>query len=206
MRGSSRSAGPGRPRDAGIDAAILAAAQRHLASFGYDGMSVSAVAAEAGTTRQAVYRRFPTKADLATAAIAALATAQQRPASADPYVDLVAELDAFAEGITRPHGLALAGTMLQAPDDDELVELYRLRLVDPRRRRLAAILTRAQQAGFVDHDADIELAVSLATGSWYALGLAGKAPPVDWSARVAELVWRSLGGARRRRPVTRDGA
>ena len=45
---------------------LLAPVAAHAEEFnGYDAMSVVAVAADAGTTRQAVYRRWPTKADLA---------------------------------------------------------------------------------------------------------------------------------------------
>lgn len=192
-----RGSGPGRPRDAAIDAAILAAAQRHLANTGYEAMSLSAVAAEAGTTRQALYRRFPTKADLATAAVAALSAAVKRPATEDPFADLVAELRGFVDAMIGPTGLAMVGAMLQGTTEPELVELYRGRLVRPRVARLAAILERAQGSGHLDHDADVDLATTFLTGSWYALGLQGTCPPPDWAARTAALAWRSLGGARR---------
>ncbi len=41
-------------------------------------MSVAAVAEEAGTTRQAVYRRWPSKAELGAAAMAAFADLADR--------------------------------------------------------------------------------------------------------------------------------
>ena len=92
---SSTEPSRGRPRDPSIDVAVLAAARRHLATHGYDAMSIAAVAEEAGTTRQALYRRWTNKADLATSAIADMSTAAARPATADPYRDLVVELAAF---------------------------------------------------------------------------------------------------------------
>src|SRR5262249_56124024 len=49
----------GRARDPGIDTRVLAVAHRHLSALGYEAMSVAAVAQEAGTTRQALYRRWP---------------------------------------------------------------------------------------------------------------------------------------------------
>ena len=82
--------GAGRPRDPDIDIAVLTSVRNLLASHGYEAMSVVAVAEEAGTTRQAIYRRWPTKADLATAAVAGLSQAAARPDTDDPYVDLVA--------------------------------------------------------------------------------------------------------------------
>jgi len=186
--------GPGRPRDPDIDRAVLAAAQRHLATYGYDAMSVVAVAEEAGTTRQALYRRWPTKADLATAAIAGMSRADERAVTDDPYADLVAELAAFHAGVTRPNGISMVGSMLQEATDDRLRALYRERIVSPRRTRLRRILARAVAAGLAEPDADLDYAVAACTGTLYALQLAGLAVPRTWPARTASLVWRSIGG------------
>lgn len=137
-----------RPRDTSIDEAVLAAARRQLAAHGWEGLSVTAVAVEADTSRPAIYRRWTTKADLATAAVAAISDAHLRPATDDPYSDLVRELEAFRRGIDRPHGVALAATMLQEGTDRDLVRLYRDRIVTPRRRRLRETLERALGPAF----------------------------------------------------------
>jgi AcrR family transcriptional regulator len=189
----TRRADPGRPRDPSIDERVLEIARRQLAEHGYEGLSLTAVADEAGTTRPALYRRWPGKAELATAAIAALSTADARVPTDDPYADLVAELAAFRRGVTRPDGLSLVGTMLQRSTDPELLRLYRERLVLPRRARLRVILERAVAAGLLP-GGDLELAVASLTGSFYALALAGPVPP-RWPARAAAHAWRALGGA-----------
>lgn len=186
--------GPGRPRDAELDDVILRTAQSHLARDGYAAMSVSAIAADAGTTRQALYRRWPTKADLATAAIAALRRPAPPGAERDPFDGLVAELTDFARGVARPDGLPMVGTMLLGSVDPELLRLYRQRVVAPRRSRLRAILTAARDAGLLDADADIDTAVPMLTGSFYATALAGGPPGPDWPRRTAAVVWRALGG------------
>jgi AcrR family transcriptional regulator len=188
-------ASSGRPRDPDIDAAVLAAARRQLATHGYDGMSLVAVAEEAGTTRQALYRRWPTKADLATAAIASMSRAAERPDTDDPYADLVAELAAFHTGVTRPNGISMVGSMLQDATDPHLKSLYRERLVAPRRARLRHILERAAAAGLIDAEADIDHAVAACTGILYALHLTGRRISKDWPTRTAEFVWRGVGGA-----------
>jgi AcrR family transcriptional regulator len=185
----------GRPRDPDIDQAVIAVAQRHLADRGYDAMSLAAVAEEAGTTRQALYRRWPGKADLATAAIAAMSEAAARPETDDPFVDLVAELTAFHRGVSRPNGVSMVGTMLQDSVDPELRRLYRERLVAPRRARLRRILERAVAAGLVDPSADLEYAVAACTGTRYALHLASGRVDAAWPDRTARLVWRAVGGA-----------
>jgi AcrR family transcriptional regulator len=186
--------GPGRPRSSALDERILEVARHHLARHGYEGMSLVVVAEEAGTTRQTLYRRWPTKADLATAAIAAMARAAERPATGDPFVDLVRELEAFREGVSRPDGLSMVGTMLVDATDPQLVQLYRERIVLPRRARVRAILERARHAGRLDADADLEIGVAMLTGSWYARALAGDPVPRRWAERAAALAWRALGG------------
>jgi AcrR family transcriptional regulator len=185
---------PGRPRDPDIDTAVLDVTRRHLAAHGYDAMSVVAVADDAGTTRQAVYRRWPTKADLATAAIASMSQAASRPDTDDPYRDLVAELTAFRQGVTRPNGIGMVGTMLQESVDPELRELYVQRIVAPRRRRLRHIMQRAADMGQLDPDADLDYATAACTGILYSLHLGGTRTGKDWSRRTANLVWRAAGG------------
>lgn len=189
---SERSAG--RPRNAEIDQRVLAVARRHLARHGFEALSVAAVAHDAGTTRQAVYRRWPTKADLATAAVAAMSEAAERPATDDPFADLVRELEAYRRGIGRPDGVSMVGTMLLRSTDARLRALYRERIVVPRRARLRAILERARSSGLVAADADVDVVVAMLIGSWYATALAGEQHPDDWPRRVASLAWRALGG------------
>lgn len=188
----SRSAG--RPRDPDIDRAVLAAARSHLASHGYEAMSVVAVAEEAGTTRQALYRRWPSKADLATAAIASLSRADERPDTDDPFADLVVELTAYREGVSRPNGISMVGSMLQDATDPDLKALFRERIVAPRRARLRHILQRGVELGLLDPDADIDYAVAACTGTLYAMELAGQRIPSTWARRTAALVWRAAGG------------
>lgn len=193
----------GRARDPGIDSRVVAAAARQLAAYGYDGLTVAAVAEEAGTTRQAVYRRWPGKAELAAAALAAFADLAAGTESADPFGDLVAELSDFQQGVSRPGGMSLVGAMLQDGVENSVRARYQAQVIAPRRRRLRLIFERAQGLGLIDADADLEVALTLCTGSWYARALAGAAPPPDWPQRTAALVWRAVGGAAP--PASRPG-
>ncbi len=185
----------GRTRDTQIDVRVLAVAKRHLARHGYDGMSFAAIAQEAGTTRQALYRRWPTKADLAAAAVDSIDdSAAPADAPPDPLAALVAELTDFMAGVSRPGRLSLVGAMLHDTADPGVVERYRARVVAPRRARIMAVLRSAQELGQIDPDADLEVAVTMCTGSWYGRALVGDPPPPDWPQRAAALVWRAVGG------------
>jgi AcrR family transcriptional regulator len=160
-------------------------------------MSVAAVAEEAGTTRQALYRRWSGKAELSAAALAAFADQATEADSADPFADLVAELADFQGGVSRPGRLSLVGTMLQESVEADVRSRYRAQVVAPRRRRLRLILERAQRLGLIDADADLDVAVTMCTGSWYARALAGSRPPRNWPLRTAALLWRAVGGSPR---------
>lgn len=184
----------GRRRDASIDARILSAARRQLSTLGYEGMSLASVAEEAGTTRQALYRRWHDKETLAARA---LADADDRPdycASTDPRSDLEQELAVFQAVMAQPGQISLAGTMLQEATGVESRATYKRCVIGPRLARIRAILQHAQYLELIPNDADIELALTLPTGGWYERELAGLPAPDDWAHRTADLIWRALGG------------
>jgi AcrR family transcriptional regulator len=184
----------GRTRNPEIDVRILAVANQHLSRHGYEAMSLTAVAHEAHTTRQALYRRWPTKASLAAAALTASVDTPDTVTSEHPLTNLTAELANFERGVSRTGRLSLVGTMLQDSTAPEALTRYRDRVVAPRRNRIRAILDQARNLGLIDPDADLEVAVTMCTGSWYARALAGTPPPPNWPARTATLVWRAVGG------------
>lgn len=187
--------GAGRPRDAAIDDAVLDAALRQLARDGFSGLSLSAVAAEAGTSRPAIYRRWPDKESLVIDAIARLAGVAPPLAGEDPFEDLVAELEHFRHCITEAAALPLAGLMLGDGVNDALRDKYHDLVVAPRRARIRSCLQRGMDAGALDADADLTIAGTFLTGSWYALALARVPAPKDWARRTATLVWRACGPA-----------
>ena len=59
----------GRPRDPRIDDAVLRATVELLGKSGYADLSVDAIARRAGTSKPAIYRRWPSKAHLVHEAV-----------------------------------------------------------------------------------------------------------------------------------------
>jgi AcrR family transcriptional regulator len=184
----------GRPRDASIDDAVLEATLHRLARDGFAGLSLASVAAEAGTSRPAIYRRWPDKESLVVDAIARLAQVDPPDVGSSPFDDLVAELEHFRHCITEAAALPLAGLMLGDDVNETLRAEYHELIVVPRRTRIRACLQRAIDEGSLDPDADLLVAGTFLTGSWYAFALAGTTPPDDWAHRTATLVWRACGG------------
>jgi AcrR family transcriptional regulator len=184
----------GRRRDSSIDERVLGVAQRHLGERGFAALSLTAIADEAGTTRQAVYRRWPTKDLLVADAIRLSASAAAAvPPHADPRRDFEFELEALMSAEGPPDGMELAGAMLQSRTPDDARDCYRAHVLSPRRRRMLDILGRAQWLGLIDAEADLEAAVAAAIGAGYVARL-NRAIEADWPARMAALVWRGLGG------------
>ncbi len=183
----------GRPRCPNTDLEILKAALRQLATEGYSRMSVDAVAAEAGTTKPTIYRRWPTKADLAVAALAHLQSRAQPELTGDMEQDLWAVLRDFQTKLLRPNGMAMIGTLLvEERHTPELIDLFRQRIVQPRRKLLLKILAQARARDELAPDADPEVAVNMIVGSFYARYLTGDGIPHDWAKRVTATVLNGL--------------
>jgi AcrR family transcriptional regulator len=184
----------GRPRDTDIDDVVLDQTLHQLARDGFTGLSLASIAAAAGTSRPAIYRRWPNKEALVVDAIARLAAVDPPQLTGEPYADLVVELEHFRHCITVASSLPVAGLMLGDGVDHPLRERYRESVVAPRRTRILACLRAAIAAGELDASADLQIAATFLTGSWYAMALAGTTPPRDWAKRTAALVWRACGG------------
>lgn len=156
-----------------------------MARAGYARMSMDAIAAEAGVTKAAIYRRFDGKAAVATAALAYMRDRRPQQVTDDPRADLVEELRRFRMGVARPYGMAMIGTVLaEEAHVPELLERFRIDVVLPRRERLRSILVRAR----LRPGLGVEDAVNLLVGSYYAAYLAEGPPRRGWERRLAELV------------------
>ena len=190
----SNARGPGRPRSEHVDDAILAAARAELAAHGYARMSVDAVAARAGVSKPTIYLRHPTKADLATAAIASMRV-QPRPAPTDDLrADLIAHLRLLRSGLERPNGMAMLGTVLAEENDTpELLALFRERLVVPRRRELRRVLEAARDRGELRPEANIDAAVNALVGAFFARYLAGDSLGGRFVSTVVDTVLQGVG-------------
>lgn len=78
----------GRPRDPRIDAAVLRATVELLAEAGYARLLVSAIAERAGTSKPAIYRRWPSKAHLVHEAVFPIGAAIELPDTGSLTEDL----------------------------------------------------------------------------------------------------------------------
>ena len=181
---------PGRPRDTGLDTAILRAAVLQLAERGYAGMSMEGVAAAAGTTPPSLRRRFRDKLDLTMAAISAMRTEPLPRASDDPRADALAILENLRVNLARRNGMAILGTLLaEERRHPELLARFRQRIEDPASEGLRQALARGVRAGQLEPGLDPDTAVSLLVGSFYAQYLHSRRIPDDWAECVLRVIW-----------------
>ncbi|MGH3930752.1 MAG: TetR/AcrR family transcriptional regulator [Pseudonocardiaceae bacterium] len=191
----------GRPRSAGADRAILQATLTLLAEHGYAGMSIDAVAREAGVSKPTIYLRYPGgKSELATAALADLRNRNDITHTGDTRTDLIAELRRFQRGVERPFGMAMIGTVLaEEHHHPELLARFREHVVAPRRRLLRGVLEQARERGELVPGADLDRAVTMLVGSYYAGYLAGEEIPADWPEQTVDTLLPCLQRPRRAR-------
>ena len=193
MRMTKPSKAAGRPRSAEKDEAILKAALELLATQGYGRMTLDQVATAADVSKSTIHLRWKTKADLLTAALAAVRMVDAPPPSGDVRTDLVAILEDFAATVERVNGMALIGTCLaEEAHTPGLLALLRERTVLPRRALLRDALERAREAGQVGAEADLDAAVSALLGPFYADYMAGRTGRPNWAEQAVDLVLAAL--------------
>lgn len=156
-------------------------------------MSLDAVAEEAGVSKPTIYRRWSSKADLATAALGTIETSELVVATGSTVGDLTAALQNFSRSLLRPNGMSLIGTVLaEEAHTPELLAMFRERLVANRRAQLLGILRQAQRGGELRAGVSLDAAVNLLVGAHYARYLASSTIPPGFARELVEVVWKGL--------------
>ena len=183
----------GRPRDRETERRILEVTVRLLAEEGYSRMSIDGVAAAAGVSKPTIYRRWSGKADLATAAICTIRLAEPEVSTGSTVGDLTAALQNFSRSLLRPNGMALVGTVLaEEGHTPELLALFRELLVMARRAIIRGILERARRHRELRPGVDLDAAVSMLVGAFYARYLATSKVPSRVAQTVVATVWTGI--------------
>ena len=175
--------------DPEADRLILETAKRLLRERGYDRLTMDGVAREAGVARTTVYRRYGDKADLVSAAIDTLRDPSKRPHSGDARRDLIAHV----ENMRRNFDMSLAGTLLmEEPHNPRLLDLFRERMVLPRRGIITDTIVAGIERGQLRADLDVERVIDLLMGALPAAVLTEGRPGPDWSRQVVDTLWPAL--------------
>ncbi|HXY91132.1 MAG TPA: TetR/AcrR family transcriptional regulator [Acidimicrobiia bacterium] len=188
--------GPGRPRDARHDRAILAAALRILQEQGYAGLTIEGVAARAGVGRPTIYRRWPSKPALVVAALV------ESSALALPSIDtgtlrgdLLAVQEHQVELMSSPATRRVtAGLVADLTTDPELAEKYVHEYLVPRRAAVWQALERAVDRGELAADADLAFVYDLLVGPLFMRAVVwGQPLPPDIAEQTVDVILAAFG-------------
>jgi AcrR family transcriptional regulator len=138
----------GRRRGATLEQAILRAAIDELVEAGYAGLTMDGVARRAGTNKNAIYRRWPSRAALAVAAYRQLAAGDQPlPDSGTLRGDALELLRRANRGWASPVGAVQRSLLAGVADDPELLGLIQERSSDAASALWLTVLGRAVARG-----------------------------------------------------------
>ncbi|WP_331735180.1 TetR/AcrR family transcriptional regulator (plasmid) [Streptomyces sp. NBC_01166] len=147
--------------------AILAATRALVAEEPYAEVTVGAIAARAGVGKQTIYRRWPSKSAVVFAALLALSEdpdgqSVTLPDTGDLAADLKLVLRATAEEFADPSFDRLIRALnTEITHDAALAAEYHTRLAQPLEEAKRARLRSAQEAGQLNVDADLDLALAM---------------------------------------------
>jgi AcrR family transcriptional regulator len=170
---------PGRPRDPGIDAAVLRAALAVLAEAGYGRLTLEEVARRAGTTKPAIYRRWPNRQRLVLAALGARLGQARAPDTGCTLCDLDECLKVFVAAFRRMPADVLGALYADCAGDPELRAAFMAELFEPPRAAVRETLERARGRGELRDDVDTELVLDLIGSLVHYRALFGHAPTSD---------------------------
>ncbi len=197
---SQKGARVGRPRSVETHHAILEATLELVARDGIQGVSIEAIAAQAGVGKTAIYRRWATKDALVLDALSELQAQVRLVESGNIRKDLSSFLgDLFSQIESHP---LLKGLLLrvlgEAKDRPEFLQALIERLYTPRRQQWQELFQHAQQRGELRSDLDLNIVAGLIMGSVFYHVLTSQISPTatpvrELPERIIDAVLHGVG-------------
>ena len=184
----------GRPRDERADRAILRATLELMAETGAHELRMDDVARRAGVGKATIYRRYRSKGELITAAIAGLVSEITIPDTGATRTDLRALMRGAVEVYRGSLEAAVMPSLVEAMSRDvELARLVREELLTRRRAALQEVLERGIERGDLRDDLDVDLALDVFGGPlFYRLLITGGPIDEQLADGVVELIMRGF--------------
>jgi AcrR family transcriptional regulator len=189
--GHSRHRRPGRPREEATEQAITLAARQVLADRGVARMSMEHVAAQAGVAKSTLYRRWPSKVELAVHAVAAVFDEIEVGDHGSLAADMRAGVDEAARLLRDPStGGAYAALLAESARDPEGVGVAVRGSLSTRLHALVATsVERAIGRGEMTPEmVDVDLLADVVVGSVMHRALATGVPDEAFVDGLIELL------------------
>lgn len=176
---------PGRPRDGRIDAAIIAATRELILETGYSALSLSAIAAHAGTTTAAIYRRWSGKAQLVHEAVLPAESIPTPDGSGDVRQDIRALVETIRTMFDAPEvRMALPGLIADTVANPEVHSMMIARLAG----NLTAFESRFRQERRGDDELPMIAEVVAGTAIFRILIRRDSALDETWVNEMTEMI------------------
>jgi AcrR family transcriptional regulator len=155
----------GRPRDPLMEPRVFAAALDVYAERGWSGFTLDAVARTAGVGNAAIYRRWSSKAELLSQAVAAHALVMEDIDTGSSREDLLALGRHFLLGYQVPAGIAGLRMVLDARSNPDLADAFEVERDGARRSTALGILRRAAARGDLNEACTPGVALEVLAGA-----------------------------------------
>ncbi|WP_228004731.1 TetR/AcrR family transcriptional regulator [Amycolatopsis sp. YIM 10] len=179
-----------------ITSAITEAVLDELAANGYGRLSMEAVAKRAGVGKSALYRRWPSKQDMAIAVLSEFSVPLAEVADTGSLRgDLLAMVAALRDWFTHPHFSAILPDLTaEAGRNPALAAAIQAMIGEPRRRQGAVMLRRAIARGELPADLNLEMALDFLPGPLFWRLSVRKVPlGPAYDDELIEFLLRALG-------------
>jgi AcrR family transcriptional regulator len=194
--------GPGRPRSARVDEAILlAVVELLLDGTPAESLSIEAVAARAGVGKATIYRRWANKEALLVDAVASLKGPLPELAGESVRDDLVTLLRPVGRPPMSQAAQVLPCLISELKRSPGLNRVYQ-RIVEPRRQLMRDVLHRGIASGELRPDFDVEVMMAILVGPMMAQNMVNWNPALD-STKLPEQIVDTLWPAIAAREVSR---
>ncbi|MBX7455812.1 TetR/AcrR family transcriptional regulator [Mycolicibacterium sp. 3033] len=184
----------GRPRNRGIDDAVLRATVELLTESSYADLSVDAIAARAGTSKPAIYRRWRGKAHLVHEAVFPRTETTELPDTGSLEGDVREMLRRTLTVLSAPAALAaLPGLVGEMASDPTLHTALLERFGDVLVGALTDYIDAAAQRGDIRPGITAaDLAEAVAGMTFLALLTRGALLDEMWTQRTARLITKGI--------------
>ena len=187
--------GPGRPRSARVDEAIITAVIELLADgTPAESLSIEAVAAKAGVGKATIYRRWANKDALLVDAVASLKGPLPELAGESVRDDLIVLLRPAGRPPMTRAAQVLPCLISELKRSPMLNQVYQ-RVVEPRRQLMREVLRRGIAGGELRDDMNIEVVMALLVGPMMAQNMFNWNPALDTAKlpeQILDTIWPAI--------------
>lgn len=136
-----------------------------LAEFGFDSMSIEAIASRAGVGKTTIYRRYSCKEELVADAIESVREEVVIPNTGSLWGDIEALIENSAQITLSPLGRKTVAMIISsASSNSQFAQIYWAKYLQPRRQAFAIVLERAKARNEVQANLDPGLVFDVMSG------------------------------------------